>query len=505
MRILIDTNIFIYREDYRELPAHLDELMRVLNIQKATLLIHPLSVEELARDSDVRRRAVALSKSKAYPPLECPPKPYKDRDFIALTGAPSNTHDRTDIALLYAVKRDAVAFLITEDKRLLKKAERAGLAKRVLSIDDALDLFGKDLVNRRVARPPALQYDFAYNLDLEDPFFYTLKEEYNREHPEEFEQWFSNISKEGRRCWVYLMDDGGIGALLILKDEEEVIDDAVPPLPRHRRLKLCTFKVTHHGYRIGELFLRISMDYALKNGISELYLTHFIKPDDTLVKLIEQYGFQDSSKKRNGESIYLKKLFPDTENAASLDPSELGKKLYPLFYDGACVNKFIVPILPSFHQRLFTDYRGRQTTLGEHSGEFIVEGNAITKAYLCRAKSKEIAQGDILLFYRSRDKELTSVGVVENVLYDLTDPDLILEHVSRRTVYSVNEIKVIAEKPTTVILFTWHCHLKPPLSLAELNKRKIVKTWPQSIMKIKHDAYLAIKGQGNIDGRITFD
>ena len=59
---------------------------------------------------------------------------------------------------------------------------------------------------------------------------------------------------------------------------------------------------------------------------------------------------------------------------------------------------------------------GDKHTLAEHGGGFLVEGNAIKKAYLCNAKTKQMAEGDIVLFYRSVDvSAITSLGVVEEV------------------------------------------------------------------------------------------
>ena len=50
MRILLDTNIFIYREDDRVLLSNLQDLLHTLNKIKAEILIHPVSVEELKKD-----------------------------------------------------------------------------------------------------------------------------------------------------------------------------------------------------------------------------------------------------------------------------------------------------------------------------------------------------------------------------------------------------------------------------------------------------------------------
>lgn len=168
------------------------------------------------------------------------------------------------------------------------------------------------------------------------------------------------------------------------------------------------------------------------------------------------------------------------------------------------INKFIIPIRPEFHQRLFTEYKERSTTLPEYFGEFIIEGNTIKKAYLSHSKNTGISLGDILLFYRSVDKkEITSLGIVENVFPALRDKDEIIRLVGKRTVYSIDEIEEMVKKPTMVILFTWHFYLGSPLKLKELLRTRILNGAPQSIVQISHEKYLSIKNMEVIDGRFT--
>jgi len=351
-----------------------------------------------------------------------------------------------------------------------------------------------------VGHPPALKEEFIYNLDMSDPFFDSLKEEY-----EEFETWFKKISRGGRRCWVHFREDGTIGGLLVYKVENEPIDSD-PSFPAKERLKISTFKVTHMGYKIGELFIKLSVEYSLKNGLAEIYLTHFTQPNDYLVDLITEYGFNKVAINRRGEDIFVKELLPDMKVIKSLPPIEISKRFYPNFYDGRKINKFIVPIRPEYHERLFIDYTGRQTTLFEHVGEFIIEGNTIKKAYLSHSRITKILPGDLLLFYRSRDrKEMTSLGIAEAAYPNLQDKDEIMRRVGKRTVYSVDEIEEMAKKPTIVILFTWHFHLSNPLKLKDLIEMGVLTGAPQSITEISHEKYLRVKSGGGIDERFTID
>ncbi|GCC10050.1 hypothetical protein IPdc08_00068 [archaeon] len=98
---------------------------------------------------------------------------------------------------------------------------------------------------------------------------------------------------------------------IILKIEDESID-GTPLLPRKRRLKLAIFIVINVGQKIGELFIKLSIDPAPQNNIFEIYLTHFTEPDDRLVQLISKHGFQKVSVNERGEDIYLKEMIVDS-------------------------------------------------------------------------------------------------------------------------------------------------------------------------------------------------
>jgi hypothetical protein len=115
---------------------------------------------------------------------------------------------------LYAVFKDTVDLLITCDKEILRKAQKAGLADRVLSIDEGLDFFKGHFTRHYLAPTPAIKHVPVYNLDLSDPIFEVLKRDYPR-----FENWWKKISRDQRKAWVYHLGKGNLG-ILILKEEK---------------------------------------------------------------------------------------------------------------------------------------------------------------------------------------------------------------------------------------------------------------------------------------------
>jgi hypothetical protein len=397
---------------------------------------------------------------------------------------------------------DSYDFIITEKRDIHKASNKLDIIDKILLVDEALQIFRGYLTRDTITVPPAIKSESVCNLDYCDPIFDSLKEEYNPK----FESWFKKISEDERKSWVYYRTDGSIGALLIYKFEEESVDDSKPSLPKKKRLKIATLKVTYIGYKIGELFIKMAVDISVKNGINEIYLTHFTKSQDRLVELITEYGFNKIAVKDNGEDIFVKRLTAKGyEKQKDHSPIEISRVFYPSFYDGNDVSKFIVPILPIYHNKLFTDFPKRQTTLFEHSGDFIIVGNTIKKAYLSHSNIKKISPGDLILFYRSEDLQaLSSIGVVESIHTDISDAENVLRLVGKRTVFSRQEIdKLVQEGPISVFLFRHHLHLSKHLGLIELLDSGVLKGAPQSAMELSHEKYIKIKEIGDIDGRFT--
>ncbi len=78
MRILIDSNIIIYREDNYTILGNLQKLSKLLNsTSDLVILIHPMSLEDIKRDKNEARQNIISSKILAYPSLD----PYPIPDY----------------------------------------------------------------------------------------------------------------------------------------------------------------------------------------------------------------------------------------------------------------------------------------------------------------------------------------------------------------------------------------------------------------------------------------
>lgn len=496
-RILLDTNVFIPREDSSPLGITNQGFWSVLHrFPKIQVLIHPASIEEIRRDRDEERRRVVMSKVETYQRLEGFPDFHPDSDFISKTGSPKNPHDEVDLLLLLALYRDSVDFLVTNDKELTKKANLVGLSERIFTTEEATQYIARQS-DKAPKIHPMMENVPLHTLNIEDPFFQQLRDDYP-----EFRGWWKKISRQGRNACVVRMN-GVLWAILILKNEDEAVA-SFPPLPRKKRLKICTLYVHERGLKIGERLIRTAIDTAIANDIGEIYLTHFTKPDDSLVNLIEEYGFEkygylEHPHTDTKEDLFLKELLPSS--TISLFPTDLCRKYYPTFYGGPNVKKFVVPIRPAYHERLFEDFGSeKRSPLFPSFRMPLSEGFAIKKAYLSHSRIKSLEPGDLTLFYRSDDRHaITSIGIVDKSRSKMMDPNEIVRFVGKRTVYTQEEIEEFSKNPTLAILFRFLFHLKTPLDLNQLISSNVLKGAPQSITKINDGAFQKIISHGGID------
>src|SRR5437667_8710959 len=152
-----------------------------------------------------------------------------------------------------------------------------------------------------------LNYEQFSDLDLGDPFFDSLKNDYA-----EFVSWFA--SKAGERAYTSRQEDGRLEGFLYLKSETNALEDLDPVLPATSRLKIGTFKIIPHGTRLGERFVKKTFDHALLGNVEQIYVTIFPRYD-SLIQLLQRYGFAVSGEKHseNGvEVVLLREVFRPT-------------------------------------------------------------------------------------------------------------------------------------------------------------------------------------------------
>ncbi|MCD7893579.1 MAG: hypothetical protein LUG60_07755 [Erysipelotrichaceae bacterium] len=282
--ILLDTNILIYREGEKELNSEIQTLSRLLmDSTEYHLCIHPLTMDELSKHKDQSQKEVIQSKVSTYKILEQPPKPSLEFNMIL---SQNNSHDYVDNNLLYAVYKNCVSYLITNDKGMLKKSKKINIENRVLSISQAINIVSVDdpIIQKT---PSFVCEEYLYNVDTSDSFFDSLRNDYYQ-----FDNWIKKKKLEHSKAWLTYTTDNKVGAFLNLKieNEFEIYNDFIKPFKNGKRLKISTFKVQDNGKLIGEIFIKIIFDTALKNNLNEIYVTIFDK-QEKLIDLFKEYGF----------------------------------------------------------------------------------------------------------------------------------------------------------------------------------------------------------------------
>ena len=431
MRVLLDTNIVIHREAITVVNEDIGVLFRWLDNLHYTKCIHPVSIEELNKQKDPRVLSSLKAKLANYNILKTEAPIADDIQQISdqLDKSPNDLNDTRIINELY---NNRVDILITEDKSLSHKASLLGIADKVYTIDDFLERVTVENPEFAEYKVLAVQKDYFGNLDVTDQFFNSLKEDYPG-----FERWFNSKADES----VYVCrSEGKPIALLYLKieGEDEDYSDIDPTFPKKKRLKIGTFKVALNGFRLGERFLKIMFDNALRFSVDEIYATLLMKriEQECLVNLLEGFGFQFHGYKHGSsgeESVYVRSF----ARTAKLD---FPKLTYPFFSTAGQI--FLVPIYPQYHTTLFPD-----SILRTESPEDFVENephrNAISKVYISRSVERNLHPGDVIVFYRTGGyykSVVTTVGVVERVIDNIgTEADFI--HLCRkRSVFTDKEL-----------------------------------------------------------------
>ena len=341
-----------------------------------------------------------------------------------------------------------------------------------------------------------------------------MKEDY-----EGFENWFATCIEQHRNCWT-VQDGEKIIAIAILKEEtgqqyrNDFVEDGPDIADDGKVLKICTFKVgtDARGSKIGEHLLKQSLWHAYENNFDCVYLTAYAEKQDHLIAFLEEFGFSTEGKNSNGELIISKKVIREISDLNGLNPLDGHKKFYPIYYDGAEVQKFFVPIKPEFHLKLFPEYTSFEqpmlfTPQDVSKIKEEISGNTIKKVYLSRAKSNQVNIGDLVFFYMSKNDVykfsqcLTVVGVVDGIT-ECNNLEELLEVTAKRSVYTHRDLEAMFQKRTTPVKamdFLIAGHIKTtaglPPNLKQLRDVGIVtgNLPPQSIASIDEKIYQRLK------------
>jgi len=341
-------------------------------------------------------------------------------------------------------------------------------------------------------------------INLNDPFFDTLKEDY-----QEFEAWFLKKSQSDSTAYVSYDEEDHLQAFLYLKIEDNEINDVSPKLPKMKWLKVGTFKVTPHGTRLGERFVKKILDYAIVEDVDAVYVTIFPK-HEALIKLLTKYGFRRQAEKPspNGTEDVLVKTMRAYQEHTLLD--------YPLVNTNGN-KKFILSIYPKFHTELFPDSK-----LFHEKYDLIQDvshTNSIHKIYICFMNGvSAINPGDLIVIYRTADGQgsawyrsvASSICVVEEIR-TRKDFESVEDYIRYCQAYSIFDRKDLTvwfnqQKPLFIIKMTYNIALTKRLirkSLVEDIGLDAGAYW--GVLEISNDQFNHILKKGEVNEGIIIN
>jgi predicted nucleic acid-binding protein len=503
VKILLDTNIIIHREANNVINADIGVLFNWLDNLHYKKCIHPVTVQEINKYKDDKTLKALNIKLDNYNILRTE-APFTSKVKEISDKVDQGINDLNDTRLLNELVNDRVDLLITEDRKIIYKAGLLGLAEKVYTIDSFLEKVTTDnpqLVDYKVL---SVKMKYFGNIDLNDKFFDSLKADYIG-----FEKWFNKKSEE----IAYVCESNNqIMAFLYLKIEgdKEDYSNITPPFPKKKRLKVGTFKVTLNGFKLGERFLKIIFDNALKADVEEIYVTVFDRTfeQQRLIKLLEDFGFIRHGLKNShsGEELVYIRAF--IGNAKLVSP----KLTYPFI--STKTNIFVVPIYPDYHTNLFPD-----SILNTESPKDFVENepfrNAISKVYISRSREKDLRPGDIIVFYRTGGYYkgvVTTIGVVESIITKIKDEKHFINLCRKRSVFSDKELaehwNYQSYNRPFIVNFLYVCSFKKRLNLKRLIELGVISdidSVPRGFKRITNKNFDDIVREAKVDECIIVD
>ena len=343
------------------------------------------------------------------------------------------------------------------------------------------------------------------DIDINDPFFDSLKSDYQGSvKTAEFTTWFNNKAREERTALVF--DDAeGLGAFIAIKPESETIELDELTLPAIQRLKICTFLISprYRGQRLGEGALGLVLWKWQQSGYKEVYVTVFEAHND-LINQLEKFGFNLIGH-RDGECVYIKRR--DDINYS--DPYTA----FP-FIDSNYDEAGYLVVDDTFHDTLFpySELKGKTTPKS-----ILDVSNGLSKTYLGSPTSEiGFKVGDPVFIYRKHTGDgkksyiscITTYCMVKDIVqvndqgnYRLSYEDY-LSRVGNKSVYSSTELETLYKKRNLVIIELVYYGFFGSGNNVNWRWLKDNNCWPDAYpisVKLSHEQFNKILKAGKVD------
>lgn len=469
--VLLDTNIFIKRESSDNVSFEINNLFKWFDKKHVKKYLHKNTVQELNTHKDDKVKNAMLTKVSSYDILPSFSSKKDDYFEYVISQYSQDANSKIDNALLLEVYNDNVGVLLTDDGTILKKAKDLFIRDKVITSAELLEYFEKAYPKNIEYKMLAVQLKRFDEVDINSSFFDTLREDYEGK---KFDDWFKKKGNE--KAYVFEDNENHLKGFLYLKieDENENYSDIEPILPPKRRLKVGTFKIERTGFRLGERFLKIIFENAVKWKVDEVYVTLFESKRQEVVALkgiMEQWGFvKHGYKKSNGEMVLVKDMKQYKDN-------ETPKFNYPILKQNK--NYYFLPIYAKYHTDLFPDNILKNEDMHLYEDK-LAHRYAIEKIYLTGAYNIKAKAGDVILIYRMSESwyknyssVVTGMAIVQEVV-KTNNVDECISICKDKSIFKEGDIKAIYSKYPTVLKVLDYKPFTHKVTLDELRNYGIV-------------------------------
>ena len=175
MRVLLDTNIVIHRENTQVTSLTIGKLFYWLDKLHYEKLIHPYTVGELRKYQNPQMQALYDAKLDAYTTMKSIAT-QTDAFTELLNDIPKTDNDRIDNQLLYEIYCGRADILITEDRKMRLKAERLDITDKGFTINAFITKASSENPALIDYKALSVRKECFGNVDISNPFFNTFKE-----------------------------------------------------------------------------------------------------------------------------------------------------------------------------------------------------------------------------------------------------------------------------------------------------------------------------------------
>lgn len=422
MKILLATDLalsYVARQDYVDgldvLFVWLDKLHchKYIDIATIAILTHFYTIDryEPLNDFRVLRERPEMSPN-IKKVIELLKTQYDEKELKAI---------KRLLPQLLWLDKGMVDYVITENEYLFSIAKAIGIDDRVYSIENFIEKLSVEHRDLDPYKSLRLKVERMEQLDINDRFFNTFKQEYNPYYCD----WFKKKGNDA--VYVSRYDNNKIQAILKLKieNEDEDYSNISPILSPQKRLKICSLKVEYTGQKMCERFLFLCFQTAIENAVGQIYITIF--PNSSLRKrlvgILKQWGFIYWGTKDNNEHVYVKDMHPS--NRLNI------RENYP--FCSFTHSGFIIPIHKLYASDLLPSFE-----INDDKDDVAPYKCSIKKVLTLYADNLMLTTGSVLMFYNMSsnrtERGVIAIGIVENVYRKFENVDRYLSRCRKRSI-----------------------------------------------------------------------